>query len=107
METRSFAGMPADMSQTDEELVAAIKARSTRSVLAEFVLALSRLTIHCDLEITQVAVHFHGPLARVDIAKLTPDGGHLAEWLMAFNANPADPAFASRVELPDAAGTRQ
>jgi hypothetical protein len=88
---------------TDEQLVAAIKAQSVRSLLGEFVLALSRLAIHLDLEVTEVSVNFHGPLARVDIAKLTPDGAHLAEWVYGFNANPADVvAFGSPVRLPDA-----
>ena len=88
---------------SDEQIVAAIKARSTRSVLGEFVLALSHLLIHLEVpaEMNQVSVNFHGVAMRVDIARLTDDGEHLAEWITALNANPMDPAFASRVPLPN------
>jgi hypothetical protein len=91
---------------TDDPLVVAIKAESLRSLLGQVAYALGKLMIHLDVPIEEVSVCFHGPLMRLDVARLDLDGAHLKEFICGFNANPADPAFASPLELPGA-GTLQ
>jgi hypothetical protein len=88
--------------QSDADFAAAVRAKSTRRVLGEFVAALGELVIHLDLPhaITTLSVNYHGHQQRVDIATLTPDGQHLDEWLVALNADPVSPSFAARVDLP-------
>jgi hypothetical protein len=86
----------------DEQLVANIRAKTTRQVLAEFIAVLGQLLIHLDVqaEITDLSVNFHGHLLRIDIAQLTDDGQHIAAWLCALDANPMSASFATRLDLP-------
>lgn len=87
---------------SDAELAAAMRAKPTRQVMAEFLFALSQLLIHHEApaDITDVSVNFHGRALRVDIAKLTDDGQHLEAWLLGLNANPLDEACGASVPLP-------
>jgi hypothetical protein len=89
-------------SQSDEDRIAEIQAKSRRQVMAEFMLALSQLLLHLELpaDPTDISLNFHGRLMRIDIARLTADGQHLAEWFCAVNANLASPDFGQSVPLP-------
>jgi hypothetical protein len=91
-----------DIERDDEEIIAEMRAKSTRQVLAEFMGALSQLILHLDLPATpnMLAVNFHGGLMRVDFARLTDDGQHITEWFVGLNANFCDPAFGARLPLP-------
>jgi len=90
--------------KSDDQIIADMRAKSTRQVLAEFIAALGQLVIHLDLQadLPDLAINFHARLMRVDVARLTPDGQHLDEWITALNANVSDPAFGARVDLPPA-----
>jgi hypothetical protein len=90
--------------QSDEQFVANVRAKSARQVLGEFIAALGQLVLHLEMpyELTDLSVNFHGRALRVDVAALSPDGEHLAEWLVGLNADVTDPAFGSRVSLPTA-----
>jgi hypothetical protein len=94
---------------TDSDVIQMLRAKSTRQVLAEFVAALGQLVIHLHLEadLPDLSVNFHGRAMRLDVAQLTPDGQHLARWLLGLNANVLDPAFGARVDLPDTGGPVQ
>jgi hypothetical protein len=77
---------------TDDQIVDAMRAKSARQVMAEFLLALGQLVLHHQVpgELTDLSVNFHGRQRRVDIASLTPDGQHLEAWLLGLNANVLD-----------------
>ena len=82
--------------------------KTTHQLMAEFLFALGQLVLHLQVpaELTDLALNFHGRQMRLDIATLTPDGGHLQEWLLALDANPLSQRFGERLELPNA-GTVQ
>jgi hypothetical protein len=85
-----------------DDIIAAMQAKSRREVVGEFMLALSQLLLHLQVaaDVTDISVNFHGRLMRIDIARLTDDGQHLAEWFIALNANLASPHFGESVPLP-------
>jgi hypothetical protein len=85
-----------------DDIIAAMQAKSRREVVGEFMLALSQLLLHLQVaaDVTDISVNFHGRLMRIDIARLTADGQHLAEWFCAVNANLASPDFGQSVSLP-------
>jgi hypothetical protein len=85
-----------------DDIIAAMQAKSRREVVGEFMLALSQLLLHLEVpaDVTDISVNFHGRLMRIDIARLTDDGQHLAEWFIALNANLASPDFGQSVPLP-------
>jgi hypothetical protein len=87
---------------SDEQFVANIRAKTTKQVLSEFIAALGQLVLKLEVqaELTDLSINFHGRLLRLDIAQLTDDGAHLAEWLCALDANPTSPQFATRLSLP-------
>jgi hypothetical protein len=90
------------VSQSDEDRIAEMQAKSRRQVMAEFMLALSQLLLHLDLpaDPTDISLNFHGRLMRIDLARLTEDGEHIAEWFVGLNANLASPDFGRAVPLP-------
>jgi hypothetical protein len=87
---------------TDEQLQDAMRAKSPKQVMAEFLFALGQLVVyhHISAEMTDLALNFHGRTMRVDIAKLTDDGQHLEHWLLGLNANLTDAGLGTPVSLP-------
>jgi hypothetical protein len=85
-----------------DHIIVVMQAKSRHEVVGEFMLALSQLLLHLQLpaEVTDISVNFHGRLMRIDIARLTADGQHLAEWFTALNANLASPHFGESMPLP-------
>jgi hypothetical protein len=48
-----------------------------------------------------LSINFHGPSRRIDIARLTPDGMHIQEWLAAISVDPANlETFGTPVGVP-------
>jgi hypothetical protein len=89
------------MEKSDAQLLADIRGKSTRHVLAEFMRAVSQLAVHLELpDLAAVSVNFHGAAMRVDVATLTDDGQHLDHWLLGLNADVTDPQFGARLTLP-------
>jgi hypothetical protein len=91
------------LTMQDAELAAEIQAKSPRQVMSEFLFALGQLVVHHGVQhgLTDLSVNFHGGALRLDIAKLTPDGQRLEQWLLGLNANIADVAhLGDAVSLP-------
>lgn len=55
--------------------------------------------------LSDVTVNFDGRSMRIDIARLTPDGTHIGEWLRGYTVDPRDLAlFGTPVGLPGGDG---
>lgn len=90
----------------DAQLAAEMQAKPARQVMAEFLYALTQLIVHHKVmhDVTDLSVNFHGGARRVDIATLTEDGQHLAQWLLGLNANVLDEQCGAPVGLPGTTG---
>ena len=65
----------------------------TRAALAMFQLALVQLIESAgigDIALTDLTVNMNGRQLRIDIARLTPDGQHIHEWLCGYSIDPRD-----------------
>ena len=94
------------MALDNDELAAAMQAKSPGQVMAEFLFALSQLLVHHKVphEPTAVSVNFHGRALRVDIATLSDDGQHLEQWLLGLDANLLSEQCGQPVSLPGTQG---
>ncbi len=75
-----------------------------RAAVAAFQLALVQLLEAAgvtDIDLTDLSINIDGRSLRVDIARLTPDGMHVGEWLRGYSIDPRNLAtFGTPVPLP-------
>ena len=58
-----------------------------------------------DVDLTDLTVHLDGRSMRVDIARVSEDGRHIAEWLRGYSVDPHDlSTFGTPVGLPGLTG---
>jgi hypothetical protein len=80
-----------------------------RAAVAAFHLAVMQL-LECagftdDTELSDISVNFDGRSMRIDIARLSDDGRHIAEHLRGYTVDPHDlAAFGTPVGLPGMTG---
>ena len=52
-------------------------------------------------DLTDLSINLDGRLLRIDIARLTPDGQHIDQWLCGFSVDPRNlDTFGTPVGLP-------
>jgi len=81
-----------------------------RAAVAAFHLALIQLleATGVELELTELSVNVHGGYLRIDIARLTPDGQHIAAWIAGYSIDPRHLAtFGTPIPLPGMNGPVQ
>lgn len=81
---------------------------TVRAAVAVFQVALVQLLERAglgDIALTDLSVNVDGRSLRIDIARLTPDGRHIGEWLAGYSIDPHDLAsFGTPVRLPGQEG---
>jgi len=83
---------------------------STRAAVAALNLAVITLieSAGLDLELSELSVNVHGGALRIDIARLSPDGLHITEWLRGYSIDHRNLAtFGTPVDVPGTNGPVQ